>query len=111
MFKLIEKSNLMLQIFYSRCKINIKCFLEYFMLDFKKYGDAEAPLRFFEEFSKIPHGSENTAGMADYLCNFMKLDNAVERIKCIDIHEIRTRWWENLPDDKIIYRDYKNSWK
>jgi len=25
------------------------------MLDFKKYGDAEAPLRFFEEFSKIPH--------------------------------------------------------
>ncbi len=42
------------------------------MLDFKKYGDAEAPLKFFEEFSKIPHGSENTAGIADYLCDFAK---------------------------------------
>ncbi len=42
------------------------------MLDFKKYGDAEAPLKFFEEFSKIPHGSENTGAIADYLCDFAK---------------------------------------
>ena len=40
------------------------------MLDFTKYGDAEAPLKFFEEFSKIPHGSENTSKIADYLCKF-----------------------------------------
>ena len=42
------------------------------MLDFKKYGDAEAPLRFFEEFSKIPHGSGNTDKIAEYLCDFAK---------------------------------------
>ncbi len=42
------------------------------MLDFTKYGDAAAPLKFFEEFSKIPHGSENTSGIADYLCEFAK---------------------------------------
>ncbi len=40
------------------------------MLDFKKYGDAEAPLRHFAEFSKIPHGSGNTALIADYLVRF-----------------------------------------
>lgn len=40
------------------------------MLDFKKYGDAAAPLKFFEEFSKIPHGSGNTSQIADYLCDF-----------------------------------------
>ena len=45
------------------------------MLDFKKYGDAEAPLKFFEEFSKIPHGSENTAKIANlaYLTPFLSL--------------------------------------
>ncbi len=42
------------------------------MLDFKKYGKAERALRFFEEFSKIPHGSGNTAAIADYLVEFAK---------------------------------------
>lgn len=60
----------------------------------------------------LPVGRYLYMTCADYLCNFMKLDIAVERIQCIDIHEIRHRWWENLPDNnRIIYRDYRNSWK
>lgn len=42
------------------------------MLDFKKWQDAAPALRFFEEFSKIPHGSGNTKKIADYLENFAK---------------------------------------
>jgi hypothetical protein len=60
----------------------------------------------------LPVGRYLFMTCADYLCDLMKLDIAVERIQCIDIHEIRHRWWENLPDNnRIIYRDYRNSWK
>ncbi len=40
------------------------------MLDFKEFKHAERALCFFEEFSKIPHGSGNVAALADYLVNF-----------------------------------------
>lgn len=42
------------------------------MIDFSDLKDAGRPLRFFEEFSLIPHGSGNTARIADYLVNFAK---------------------------------------
>lgn len=40
------------------------------MLDFSKYGDASRALKFFEEISKIPHGSGNTDKIAEYLMSF-----------------------------------------
>ncbi len=46
--------------------------MESIMIDFSDLGRAEAPLRFFEEFTKIPRGSGNTAGIADYLIDFAK---------------------------------------
>ena len=42
------------------------------MIDISDYSEAEAPLRFFEEFSKIPHGSGNTKKIADYLVEFAR---------------------------------------
>ena len=42
------------------------------MLDFSDLGPCEKVFRFFEEFSKIPHGSGNTAPIADYLVDFAK---------------------------------------
>lgn len=40
------------------------------MLDFSDYPSSEKALKFFEEFSKIPRGSGNTAAIADYLVDF-----------------------------------------
>ncbi len=40
------------------------------MIEIPEYKDAEAVFRFFEEISRIPHGSENTAPIADYLVSF-----------------------------------------
>lgn len=40
------------------------------MLDFSDLASSEKALRFFEEFSKIPRGSGNTAPIADYLVKF-----------------------------------------
>ncbi len=42
------------------------------MLDFTGYEAAQAALRFFEDFSSIPHGSGNTKYIADYLVEFAK---------------------------------------
>ena len=42
------------------------------MIDFSDLKDAARPLRFFDEFSRIPHGSGNTALIADYLVDFAK---------------------------------------
>jgi dipeptidase D len=42
------------------------------MIDIHEYKDAEKVFYFFEEISKIPHASENTAQIADYLENFAK---------------------------------------
>ena len=40
------------------------------MIDISDYKSVTAPFRFFEEFSKIPRGSGNTAAIADYLTSF-----------------------------------------
>ena len=40
------------------------------MIDFTDLGDAKRPLAFFEERSRIPHGSGNTALIADHLVRF-----------------------------------------
>ena len=58
----------------------------------------------------LPTGRYLYVNCADYLCNFTKLDVVVERLKCIDIPEIRQRWLEFLPDAQNRYRDYLNSW-
>ncbi len=42
------------------------------MIDFSDFSEAESVFRFFEEISKIPHGSENTGPIADYLVGFAK---------------------------------------
>ena len=45
------------------------------MLDIHEYKDAEKVFRFFEQISLIPHGSTNTAPIADFLENFAKTRN------------------------------------
>ena len=70
------------------------------MLDFKKYGDAEKPLRFFEEFSKIPHGSGNTDKIAEYLCEFARKRGLYFRrdeANNVIIKKPATRGFENRP--------------
>ncbi len=42
------------------------------MLNIPEYKEAAEVFRFFEEISKIPHGSGNTAKIADYLVSFAK---------------------------------------
>ncbi len=42
------------------------------MLNFDKYGKAASALRFFEELSKIPHGSGNVGAITDYIVDFAK---------------------------------------
>ena len=42
------------------------------MLEIKEYPNAKEVFRFFEEISKIPHGSGNTGKIADYLVSFAK---------------------------------------
>lgn len=42
------------------------------MINIQEYPEAEKVFRFFEEISKIPHGSGNTAKIADYLVTFAK---------------------------------------
>ncbi len=40
------------------------------MIDFSDHKNAESVFRFFEDISKIPHGSENTSHIADHLVSF-----------------------------------------
>lgn len=77
------------------------------MLDFKKYGDAEAPLKFFEEFSKIPHGSGNTDKIAEYLCEFAKKRGLYYRrdeANNVIIKKPATKGYENRP--AIIFQGH-----
>ena len=45
------------------------------MLDFSEFSSSKKALEFFEEFSKIPRGSGNTAAIADYLVKFANQRN------------------------------------
>ena len=49
------------------------------MLNIPEYPSAERVFFFFEEISKIPHGSSNTDKIADYLVNFAKERNLYVR--------------------------------
>ena len=42
------------------------------MIDFSDVTDALPVFNYFLEISKIPHGSGNTSGIADYLVDFAK---------------------------------------
>ena len=43
------------------------------MLSFPEYKEIDRVLFYFEEISKIPHGSGNTDKIADYLTKFAKV--------------------------------------
>ena len=58
----------------------------------------------------LPIGRYLYSNCANYLCDFVKLDIAVERLQCIDIAEIRHKWLDFLPNAQARYRDYLNSW-
>ena len=45
------------------------------MLNISDHKSIEKVVRFFEEFSAIPHGSGNTSMIADYLVDFAKKRN------------------------------------
>ena len=50
------------------------------MINTDDIKSCESVVRFFEEFSQIPHGSGNTSLIADYLCNFAK-DRGLEYVR------------------------------
>ena len=45
------------------------------MINISDHKSIEKVVRFFEEFSAIPHGSGNTKMIADYLVDFAKKRN------------------------------------
>ncbi len=70
------------------------------MIDFSDFKDAERVFHFFEEFSKIPHGSENTSHIADYLVNFAKardLEYSRDAYNNVIIKKPATKGYEDRP--------------
>lgn len=70
------------------------------MIKIDDYKDCEAVIRFFEEFSKIPHGSANTSMIADYLVDFAKsrgLDHSRDEADNVIIRKSATPGYENRP--------------
>ena len=70
------------------------------MIDVKEYKNAEKVFTFFEEISKIPHGSENTEKIADYLVNFAeerKLWHTRDAANNVIIRKTATKGYENRP--------------
>jgi len=69
------------------------------MMDFSDYKNVERVFHYFSEISKIPHGSENTAPIADYLESFAEAkglwhyrdgkDNVIIRKAATDGYENR----------------------
>ncbi len=77
------------------------------MIDMTDYADSAKAIRFFEEFSKIPHGSGNTSHIADWLVSFAeargleyKRDNADNVI----IRKPAARGYESRP--AIIFQGH-----
>ena len=67
----------------------------------------EKVVRFFEEFSKIPHGSGNTALIADYLVDFAKsrgLEYSRDTADNVVIKKAATPGYENRP--AIIFQGH-----
>lgn len=70
------------------------------MLNIPDFQNAEAPIRFFEEISKIPHISEHTEKIADYLVNFAKERNlwySRDAANNVIIRKPATTGYENRP--------------
>ena len=70
------------------------------MINTDDIKSCEKVVRFFEEFSKIPHGSGNTAKIADYLCDFAKkrgLEYTRDGADNVVIRKAATPGYENRP--------------
>lgn len=70
------------------------------MLDIKGCGSAEAVFRFFEEISRIPHASANTAPIAEYLVAFADkrgLECIRDEADNVIIKKAATAGYENRP--------------
>ncbi len=70
------------------------------MIDVSEYKNAEKVFYFFEEISKIPHGSENTEKIADYLVEFAKargLWHVRDKANNVIIRKSATKGYENRP--------------
>lgn len=70
------------------------------MLDFSRFSGNKDFLPFFEEISKIPRGSGNCRGIADYLENFAKERNLYfvrDNTDTVLIKKSATKGYENAP--------------
>ena len=70
------------------------------MLNINDHASIEKVVRFFEEFSAIPHGSGNTSLIADYLVDFAKkrnLDYSRDNADNVIIRKGATKGYENRP--------------
>ena len=70
------------------------------MLNINDFESIEKVIRFFEEFSAIPHGSGNTSLIADYLVDFAKkrnLDYSRDNADNVIIRKGATKGYENRP--------------
>ena len=70
------------------------------MINVTDHAKIEKVVRFFEEFSAIPHGSGNTALIADYLVDFAKkrnLDCTRDSADNVIIRKKATEGYENRP--------------
>ena len=70
------------------------------MLNITDHASIEKVVRFFEEFSAIPHGSGNTSMIADYLVEFAKargLEYSRDNADNVIIRKAATAGYENRP--------------
>ena len=70
------------------------------MININDHKSIEKVIRFFEEFSAIPHGSGNTKLIADYLVDFAKargLEHMRDSADNVVIRKGATRGYENKP--------------
>ena len=70
------------------------------MLNIEDFSSIEKVVRFFEEFSAIPHGSGNTSLIADYLVDFAEkrgLEYKRDVADNVVIRKCATKGYENRP--------------
>ena len=77
------------------------------MLNIDDFKSIERVVRFFEEFSAIPHGSGNTSLIADYLVDFAKkrgLEHSRDNADNVVIRKAATKGYEDRP--AIIFQGH-----
>ena len=77
------------------------------MLNIPEYLDCEAIFRHFESFSKIPHGSGNTAAIADFFVEFARdrgLEYYRDEADNVVIRKPATKGYEDRP--AIIFQGH-----